>query len=86
MDTGVILRILLLVAVFILLFLPTVWAIRDIAYCSFPSLKSKVVWFAIVTLLPPLGAFVYLAVGRPRPSVIAENVEARDESTDTGRG
>jgi hypothetical protein len=66
MDTGVILRILLLVAVFILLFLPTVWAIRDIAYRSFPSLKGKVIWFAVVTLLPPIGAFIYIAVGRPR--------------------
>ena len=63
MDTGVILRILLLVAVFILLFLPTVWAIRHIAYRSFPSLKVKALWFAVVALLPPVGAFVYLAVG-----------------------
>ncbi|MEJ2428919.1 MAG: hypothetical protein P8075_08390 [Deltaproteobacteria bacterium] len=52
MDTGVILRILLLIAVFILLFLPTLWAIRDIAHRSFPSLKGKVIWFAVVTLLP----------------------------------
>ena len=79
MDTAVILRILLLVAVFILLFLPTVWAIRDIAYCSFPSLKSKVVWFAIVTLLPPLGAFVYLAVGRRREMIEGEP-EEHDEA------
>ena len=79
MDTAVILRILLLVAVFILLFLPTVWAIRDIAYCSFPSLKSKVVWFAIVTLLPPLGAFVYLAVGRRREMIEGEP-EEQDEA------
>ena len=74
MDTGVILRILLLVAVFILLFLPTVWAIRDIAYRSFPSLKGKVLWFAVVTLLPPAGAFIYIAVGRPRVGIdVGEN-------------
>jgi hypothetical protein len=72
MDTGVVLRILLLVAAFILLFLPTVWAIRDIAYRSFPSFKSKVVWFAVVTLLPPIGAFVYIAVGRRRPGTAVE--------------
>jgi len=82
MDTGVILRIFLLVAVFILLFLPTVWAIRDIAYRSFLSLKSKVVWFAIVTLLPPLGAFVYLAVGRPRVGIEAEEPEDQDEDAE----
>ena len=74
MHTGVILRILLVVAVFILLFVPTVWAIRNIVYRSFPSLKGKVIWFAVVTLLPPLGAFVYIAVGRPRVGKdVAEN-------------
>ena len=74
MDTGVILRIILLIAAFILLFLPTVWAIRDIAYRSFPSLKAKAIWFALVTLLPPIGAFVYIAVGRPRVGKdVAEN-------------
>jgi uncharacterized membrane protein YczE len=78
MDTGVILRILLLVGVFILLFLPTVWAIRDIAYKSFPSLKTKVIWFAVVTLLPPIGAFIYIAVGRLRGSKIVEDVEAQE--------
>ena len=63
-----------MVAVFILLFVPTVWAIRNIAYRSFPSLKGKVIWFAVVTLLPPLGAFVYIAVGRPRVGKdVAEN-------------
>ena len=72
MDTGVVLRILLLIAAFILLFLPTVWAIRDIAYRSFPSLKVKVIWFVLVTLLPPIGAFVYIAVGRPRVGIGVE--------------
>ncbi len=80
MDTGVILRILLLVGVFILLFLPTMWAIRDIAYKSFPSLKTKVIWFAVVTLLPPIGAFVYIAVGRQRVSVEAGGAEDQDEA------
>jgi len=78
MDTGVVLRILLLVAAFILLFLPTVWAIRDIAYRSFPSLKAKVIWFALVTLLPPIGAFVYIAVGRPRVSIEADEPEGQE--------
>ena len=79
MDTGVILRILLLVGVFILLFLPTVWAIRNIAYRSFPTFKAKVIWFAVVTLLPPIGAFVYIAVGRPRVSREAEEPEDKEE-------
>ena len=78
MDTGVILRILLLVGVFILLFLPTVWAIRNIAHRSFPTFKAKVIWFAVVTLLPPIGALVYIAVGRHRASEIAEDLEAQE--------
>ena len=82
MDTGVILRILLLVGVFILLFLPTVWAIRNIAYRSFPTFKAKVIWFAVVTLLPPIGAFVYIAVGRHRATIEAEEPEETGETTE----
>lgn len=82
MDTGVVLRILLLIGVFILLFLPTVWAIRDIAYKSFPSLKTKVIWFAVVALLPPIGAFVYLAVGRPRVGIDVEKNDHGPRTTD----
>ena len=80
MDTGVVLRILLLVGVCILLFLPTVWAIRDVAHRRFPSFKAKAIWFAIVTLLPPFGALVYIAVGRPRE--IKEMVEPEDQEGD----
>jgi len=82
METEVILRILLLVGVFILLFLPTMWAIRNIAYRSFPTLKSKVIWFAVVTLLPPIGAVIYIAVGRSRAGEIVEDVEAQDEDAE----
>ena len=82
MDTGVILRILLLVGVFILLFLPTVWAIRDIAYRSFPTFKAKVIWFAVVTLLPPIGAVIYIAVGRSRANIEAEETEETGQRAD----
>ena len=82
MDTGAILRILLLVGVFILLFLPTVWAIRDIAYRSFPTFKAKVIWFAVVTLLPPIGAVIYIAVGRSRANIEAEETEETGETTE----
>jgi hypothetical protein len=80
MDTDVILRILLLVAVFVLLFLPTVWAIRNIAYRGFPTLKAKVVWFAVVTLLPPIGAFIYIAAGRTRPSMEGEEPKEQNQA------
>ena len=78
METGVILRILLLVGVAFLLFVPTVWAIRHIAYGSFPTLKTKALWFAVVTLLPPLGALIYIAVGRPRVSTEVEEPEDQE--------
>ena len=79
MDTGVVLRILLLIGVFILLFLPTVWSNRDIAYRSFPSLNAKAKWFSLVTLLPPIGAFVYIVVGRRRAMIELEP-EEQDEA------
>ncbi len=86
MDTGVILRILLLAGVFILLFLPTVWAIRNIAYRSFPTFKAKVIWFAVVTLLPPIGAFVYIAVGRSRASTEVEDPEDPEDQDEDAEG
>ena len=84
MNTGNILRILLLIGVAALLFAPTVWAIRDAAHRRFPTTKAKAIWIAVVTLLPPFGAFAYIAVGRPRASKIAEDVEAEGEEVETG--
>jgi hypothetical protein len=72
MDLDVLLRILLLVGVALLLFLPTVWAIRDVAYRSYPTLKTKVIWLAVITLLPPLGGIVYILMGRRRTGSSAE--------------
>jgi hypothetical protein len=85
MDTGLILRILLLVGVAFLLFIPTVWAIRHIAYGSFPTLKTKALWFAVVTLLPPFGALIYIAVGRPRAIEEAEETEDGGQTTEDRR-
>jgi beta-lactamase regulating signal transducer with metallopeptidase domain len=82
MDRGVVLRILLLVGVFILLFLPTVWAIRDAARRSFPTMKAKAIWLAVVTLLPPFGAFVYIAMGRPRALTEVEKPEDTGQTTE----
>ena len=84
MDKGVILRILLLIGLAALLFAPTVWAIRDAARRNFPTIKAKAIWLAVVTLLPPFGAFVYIAVGRPRPIKSANDVEAQEVSSETG--
>ncbi|NIQ91733.1 MAG: PLDc_N domain-containing protein [Deltaproteobacteria bacterium] len=84
MDKGVILRILLLIGAAALLFAPTVWAIRDAAHRKFPTTKAKAIWLAVVTLLPPIGAFAYIAVGRPRASKVAEDVEAPMVNSETG--
>jgi beta-lactamase regulating signal transducer with metallopeptidase domain len=83
METGVILRILLLIGVAALLFVPTVWAIRDVAHRSFPSFKAKAIWFAIVTLLPPFGALIYLAVGRARAIREVEGSDDRGQALGT---
>jgi beta-lactamase regulating signal transducer with metallopeptidase domain len=82
MDSGVILRILLLFGVAILLFVPTVWAIRDVAYRSFPSLKTKVLWFVLVTLLPPFGGLIYFVAGRPRVQRQMEESEYQGETSE----
>ena len=82
MDSGVILRILLLVGVAVLLFVPTAWAIRDVAYRSFPSLKTKVLWFVLLTLLPPFGGLIYIIGGRPRVQRQMEQSEYQDETAE----
>jgi hypothetical protein len=82
MDTGVILRFLLLLGVAILLFLPTVWAIRDVAYGNFHTMKTKVIWFVVVTLLPPIGALIYILIGRPRVRIEAGLPEDQDEDVE----
>ena len=78
MDKGVILRILLLIGVAALFFAPTVWAIRDAAHRRFPTTKTKAIWLAVVTLLPPIGAIIYFAVGRPRATTEAEETEDQE--------
>ena len=89
MDLGVLLRIFILIVLLLLPMVPTFWAIRDIAYKSFPSLRTKVIWFVVVTLLPPIGALIYIFIGRPRvrvdraePEDLKVKAEARqDEPT-----
>jgi hypothetical protein len=83
MGSAVILKILLLVGVAILLFLPTVWAIRDVAHRRFPSLKVKIIWFAVISLLPPVGGMIYIVVGRPRTEISGEPAEG--EEVDGGK-
>jgi hypothetical protein len=44
----------------LLLIVPTLWAILDIAHRDFSSLRKKALWGAFVVLVPPLGGIVYL--------------------------
>lgn len=50
----------LFVLICLLLIIPTLWAIVDIAHRDFGSLKKKALWGAFVVLVPPLGGIVYL--------------------------
>jgi hypothetical protein len=42
------------------LFIPTVWAIVNIANRDFSSNKKKLFWGAFVVFMPPVGGIVYL--------------------------
>ena len=84
MDSGVVFRILILIVLLLLPMVPTIWAIRDIAHKSFPSLKTKVIWFAVVTLLPPIGALIYIFIGRPRVGRDAEQGAHQEANAETG--
>jgi hypothetical protein len=44
----------------LLLIIPTMWAIVDIARRDFSSLRKKALWGAFVVFVPPLGGIVYL--------------------------
>jgi len=49
-----------LLLVFLLLFIPTLWAIVNIANRDFRSVKKKALWGLFVVFVPPLGGIVYL--------------------------
>ena len=58
MSHGLILLILILPIV------PTFWAIIDVAYREFPSIKTKALWGVFVVFVPCIGGIVYLIIGR----------------------
>jgi len=57
-------NLIILLVILILPMLLTFWAIRDVAYGQFPTLQAKYIWLVVVTLLPAVGALVYLVAGR----------------------
>ena len=56
--------ILLIILIFLLPMVPTVWAIVDMAYRDFGTLKKKALWGVFVICVPCLGGLVYLIFGR----------------------
>ena len=66
MSHGITLLILLLPMV------PTFWAIVDIAYRDFGTLKKKALWGALIVFIPCLGGLVYLILGRRQGTKIAQ--------------
>ncbi len=50
--------------VFLLPMVPTIWAIVDVAYRDFGSVRKKAIWGVFVVVVPCIGGIVYLIFGR----------------------
>jgi hypothetical protein len=50
---------------------PTFWAIVDVAYREFDSIRKKALWGAFVVFVPCLGGIVYLIFGRRQGRKVA---------------
>jgi len=57
-------NLLLIIFVLIIPMIPTFWAIIEIPRRQFSSLAQKAIWFAVVSLLPVVGAVLYFAFAR----------------------
>jgi hypothetical protein len=57
-------RIVLIIFLLLIPWLPTFWAILDVPRRRFSSTKWKVIWFAVVSLVPVLGAILYIILAR----------------------
>ena len=58
------LNILIVLVIVIVPIIPTFWAIMDLPKRRFSSTTSKVIWFAVVSTLPCLGATLYILLAR----------------------
>jgi hypothetical protein len=54
----------LALVLFLLPMVPTFWAIVDVAYRDFGSVRKKAIWGVFVVVVPCLGGIVYLIFGR----------------------
>jgi len=57
-------NMLIFVVIIIIPIVPTLWAIVDLPRRRFSSTKSKVIWFAVVSTVPCLGATLYFLLVR----------------------
>jgi Mg2+/citrate symporter len=54
----------LAILIFLLPMVPTFWAIVDVAYRDFGSMRKKAIWGVIVVCIPCFGGIIYLIFGR----------------------
>lgn len=73
-------RLLILAVVLIIPMIPTFWAIMDIPKRRFSRLRYKMIWFAIVSTLPVIGAILYFLLAR-RHTQPAIDVPRKEETT-----
>ncbi len=71
-------KILILAFIFLLPMIPTFWAIVDVANRPFRDFQTKVIWFAIVTLMPVIGALIYFFYGRKKYTRNIDTVDRTD--------
>ena len=57
-------KMLILLVIFLIPLIPTLWAIVDLPRRRFSRTRWKVIWFALVATLPVLGAILYFALAR----------------------
>lgn len=58
------LNLLVLAIILIIPMIPTFWAILDLPRRRFARLRYKVLWFAVVSTLPCIGAALYILLAR----------------------
>jgi hypothetical protein len=58
------LNLIIFITILIVPVIPTFWAIIDLPRRRFASTKSKVLWFALVSTVPCLGATLYILLAR----------------------
>ncbi|MHC1726791.1 MAG: PLD nuclease N-terminal domain-containing protein [Syntrophobacteraceae bacterium] len=70
-------KIIVLVLIFLIPLIPTFWAILDIPRRRFPSTKSKMIWFAVVSTLPCVGGIFYFLLGRRQTQPIGSDPDSK---------